>query len=123
MIEKLQRIARVIQIFRLPSISVGLISLVSIVAIIFISDSHEGDRLLIPSLVSLLWAMSTYAFIVTFRSVPQKANQTTRFFFKLIQNIKRGWYWFISLVFLATSVTVIVLTIRMVSIWSRDYGG
>lgn len=123
MIDKLQRFAQAIQWLRLPSLSLGLISLVLILAIIFISTSHEGDRLLIPSFVSLLWAMSTYAFIVTFRSVPEKASKVSSFFSKLKQNIKRGWYWFISVVFLATSVTVILLTIRMVSIWSRDYAG
>jgi len=123
MINKLQRIAKAIQMLRLPSISVGLISLASIVVIIFISESHEGDRFIIPSFVGLLWAMSTYAFIVTFRSVPEKASKTMTFFSKLKHNISRGWYWFISIVFLGTSVAVIFLTYRMVSIWLRDYGG
>ena len=123
MINKLQRIAQAIQILRLPSISVGLISLASIVVIIFISESHEGDRFIIPSLVGLLWAMSTYSFIVTFRSVPEKASKKMRFFRKLKHNINRGWYWFISVVFLGATVAVILVTYRMVSIWLRDYNG
>ena len=123
MINKLQRIAQAIQMLRLPSISVGLISLVSMVVIIFVSESNEGDRFIIPSFVGLLWAMSTYAFIVTFRAVPEKAGKTLRFFSKLKHNIYRGWYWFISVVFLGTTVVVILLTYRMVSIWLRDYGG
>ena len=123
MINKLQRIAQAIQMLRLPSISVGLISLASMVVIIFISESTEGDRFIIPCFVGLLWAMSTYSFIVTFRSVPEKASKTLRFFSKLKHNIYRGWYWFISVVFLGTTVAVILLTYRMVSIWLRDYGG
>ena len=123
MINKLQRIAQAIQMLRLPSISVGLISLASMVVIIFISESHGGDRFIIPSFVGLLWALSTYSFIVTFRAVPEKAIETLGFFSKLKHNIYRGWYWFISVVFLGSTVAVILLTYRMVSIWLRDYGG
>ena len=123
MIDKLQGIAQAIQILRLPSIAVGLISLASMVAIIFISKSHESDLFLIPSIVGLLWAISTYSFIVTFRSVPKKANKSLKFFSKLKRNINRGWYWFIGVVFLGTTVAVMFVTFRMVSIWLGSYGG
>ena len=116
MIDKLQRIAQAIQILRLPSIAVGLISLASMVMIMFISNSHESDRFLIPSIVGLLWAISTYSFIVTFRSVPEKANKSLKFFSKLKRIINRGWYWFIGLVFLGTTMAVMFVTYRMVSI-------
>ena len=123
MIDKLQRIAHAIQILRLPSIAVGLISLASMVVIMIISKSHESDRFLIPSIVSLLWAISTYSFIVTFRSVPEKANKSLKFFSKLKLIINRGWYWFIGVVFLGTTVAVMFVTYRMVSIWLKDYVG
>ena len=123
MIDKLQGIAQAIQILRLPSIAVGLISLASMVAIIFISKSHDSDRFLIPSIVSLFWAISTYSFIVTFRSVPKKANKPLNFFSQLKRNINRGWYWFIGVVFLGTTVAVMFVTFRMVSIWLGSYGG
>lgn len=123
MIEKLQRIAQALQMLRLPSIFAGFVSLASIVVIIFISKSHEGDRFIIPSFVGLLWAISTYSFIVIFRSVPEKARKNLRFFSKLKHNIHRGWYWFISVVFLGTTVAVTFTTFRMVSIWLRDYAG
>jgi len=123
MIDKLQRFAQAIQMFRRPSMAVGLLSLASIVVIIFVSESHEEDRFLIPSFVGLIWAVSTYAFIVTFRSVPEKASETLRFFSRLKRNINRGWYWLISAVFLAATMAVILVTYRIVSIWLRDYSG
>ena len=123
MINKLQGIAQAIQILRLPSIAVGLISLALMVVIMFTSKSPESYRFLIPSVVGLLWAISTYSFIVTFRSVPEKANKSSKFFSKLKRNINRGWYWFIGVVFLGTTVAVMFVTYRMVSIWLRDYGG
>lgn len=122
MIDTLQKIAQTIKFLRLPSIAAGLLSLASIVVIIFTSESHEGDRFLIPSIVGLLWSMSTYSFIVTFQSVPEKASKTIKFFNRLKRNIHRGWYWFIGIVFLGTTLTVILATYRVVSIWMRDYG-
>jgi len=123
MIDKLQRIAQTIQIFRLPAIAVGLFCLATMAVIILNSNSHDGDRFLVPSFVGVLWAMSTYSFIVTFRSVPEKAAKTLRFFTKLKRNLYRGWYWFISVVFLGTTVAAIYLTNSLVAMWLRDYGG
>ncbi len=67
--------------------------------------------------------MSAHAFIVTFRSVPDKANDTMMFFTKLKHNFLRTWYWLISVAFLATTVAAIMVTNSMISIWLRDYGG
>ncbi len=123
MIDKLQRIAQAIQFLRLPSIMVGIICLASMVVIIFSSSSHQSDRFLIPCIVGLLWAISNYFFIVTFRSVPEKTNKSLKFFSKIKRNINRGWYYFIGVVFLGTTVAVMLVTYRMISIWLRDYGG
>lgn len=123
MIDKLQRIAQAIQILRLPTIAVGLITLASIVVIIFTSKSHDGDRFLIPSIVGLLWAMSTFSFIKVFRSVPEKASEESSLFSKLKRNINRGLHWLIGVVFLGSTVFVIFVTYRLVSIWIKDLGG
>lgn len=123
MIDKLQRIAQAIQILRLPTIAVGLITLASIVVIIFTSKSHDGDRFLIPSIVGLLWAMSTFSFIKVFRSVPEKASEESSLFSKLKRNINRGMHWLIGVVFLGSTVFVIFVTYRLVSIWIKDLGG
>ena len=123
MLDKLQRIAQAIQFFRLPSLGIGFICLGSLVAIIFTSTSQEGDRFLLPSFVGLIWGMSTHSFIVTFRSVPEKASSTLGSFGKLRRNIVRGWYWCISVVFLGATAGAIFVTYRMVSFWVRDYSG
>ncbi len=123
MIDTLQRIAYTIRMLRLPSILAGLVSLASLAVSIFIMSPHHGDRLIIPSLVGLIWAMSTYAFIVTFRSVPQRPGSASGIFSRLKLRIERGWYWFISVILLGTTVVAIGLTCRMVSIWLRAYSG
>ncbi len=121
MIDKLQRISQTIQFLRLPAIAVGMFCLATTVVIILNTNSTDGDRFLIPSFVGLLWAMSTYTFIVTFRSVPKKADNSLSFFGKLKRHLHRGWYWVISMVFLGTTVTAIYFTNSMISIWLRDY--
>ncbi|BBO67428.1 hypothetical protein DSCA_13580 [Desulfosarcina alkanivorans] len=123
MIDRLHGIARAVRMLRLPSIVVGWLSLASLVVTIFILAPHQGDRFIIPGLVGLLWAVSTYAFIVTFATVPAKPGRAPGIFSRLKQKIQRGWYWLISVIFLITTVIVIGLTVRMVSIWLREYGG
>jgi len=121
MIDKFQRISQSIQRLRLPAIAVGFFCLVTTIAIILNSNSHIGDRFLIPSFVGVVWAMSTYTFIVTFQSVPEKASNRLSIFGRLKRHLHRGWYWVISMVFLCTTLAAIYFTNSMISIWLRDY--
>ena len=90
MIDKLQKISQAIQYLRLPAIAVGLFCLVSTIVIILNSNSHVGDRFLIPSFVGVVWAMSTYTFIVTFQSVPEKADNSLSVIGKLKCHLHRS---------------------------------
>jgi hypothetical protein len=123
MIDTLKRMAQAIQVLRLPSLGVGLISLASLVVIVLFLTPGQGDRFIIPFSVSLLWGLSTYSFIVTFRDVPDKPNAPLRFISKLTHTLARLWYGLVSLFFLGATVVLLVVTIRMVTIWLRDHGG
>jgi hypothetical protein len=123
MLNKLQKIANAIHYLRLPSIAVGLFALISTVSIIFNSKSHADDFFLIPSLIALLWAMSSYFFIVTFRSVPDKPDMSLKFVARIKQNVSRAWYWLIGTVFLVTTLAAVAISSRMIYIWMKDYGG
>lgn len=123
MIDTLKRIAQAIHVLRLPSLGVGLISLTSLVAIVLFFSAGQGDRFIIPFSVSLLWGLSTYSFIVTFRAVPDKPSGSLSFFSKLKHTIARLWYGLVSLFFIGATVALLVVTIRMVSIWLRSHGG
>ena len=121
MIDKLQKISQAIQHLRLPAIAVGFFCLATTIVIILNSNSHVGDRFLIPSFVGVIWAMSTYTFIVTFQSVPEKADNRLSVIGKLKRHLHRGWYWVISMVFLGTTLAAIYFTNSMISIWLRNY--
>ena len=123
MIDTLKRMAQAIQVLRLPSLGVGLISLGSLVVIVLFLTAGQGDRFIIPFSVSLLWGLSTYSFIVTFRAVPDKPNAPLKFFSNLKHTITRVWYGLVGVFFLGATAAMLVVTIRMVLIWLRDYGG
>lgn len=116
------RFANAIQIVRIPSLVFGLICFVSIASVVFMSRSHEEDQFLLPAVVGLLWAISTYAFITTFRIVPEKSDKTWKITNRLKRNIYRGWYWLVSFTFVGITVIIIFMTGRMVTIWLKEFG-
>lgn len=123
MIDYFKRVAQAIQMLRLPSLWVGLISLASLVVMVLFGPSDKGSLLIIPCIVGWLWGMSAYAFIVTFRAVPEKPTAPLKFFGKLKHAMTRTWYGLISVIVLGATLAMIVITVRMISIWFRDYGG
>jgi hypothetical protein len=122
-LDKFYRLANAIQIARIPLLVFGLICFVSIATIVFMSRSHEQDQFLLPGVVGLLWAMSTYAFIATFRIVPEKSDKTWKFTNRLKRNIHRGWYWLVSFTFVGITAIIIFLTTRMLTIWLKEFAG
>jgi len=121
MIDKLGKIAQALQVLRLPAVVVGLASLIAMTVIIFTSKSHGEDVFLIPSVVGVLWAITTYSLVVGFSSVPQKAEQSWKFLRRVKRKFARAWYGLLAIVFLGTSIVAVSVTYRMISIWIRDY--
>ena len=122
LLDTLNRFANAIQIVRIPSLVFGLICFVSIASVVFMSRSHEEDQFLLPAVVGLLWAISTYAFITTFRIVPEKSDKTWKITKRLKRNIHRGWYWLVSFTFVGITVVIIFMTGRMGTIWLKEFG-
>ena len=121
MIDRFQKIARKLRLLRLPALAVGFLGLAVIVTTIFMSQSREGDRFLVPAVVALLWAMSTYAFVETFQSVPAPVSGTMSWFARLGRRLRRIWYWLIALVFVSASMAAVVVAFRMLVVWWRNY--
>lgn len=121
MIDRFQRIASAIQILKIPSVAIGLVAFSLVAMTIFTSKSHESDHFLIPGIVCCLWAVNTYLFITIFRTIPAKADDSLRFFARLKRRLNRGWHWFVAIMFVATSLSALVVSYRMISIWLSDY--
>jgi len=122
MIDRFRNIAHSVSWLRTPSILIGVTCLIGFVYIVLTSTSHEGDTLLIPSIVGFIWATTTAALLSTFANVPPIPDPKYSFFRRVWIRVIRGWYWAIGLLFIATSFAALILTYRMISIWVSDYG-
>ena len=120
MIDSFRRIAQRARILRVPSIVVALACLTSILVILLTSGSREEDRILMPSFVGLLWSVSLYSFIESFRSVPERLTEKQGLLSGLKGRIRRAWYWTKGLVLLISTAVALVVTSRMVSIWLAE---
>jgi fatty acid desaturase len=123
MIDILTHIAKALQFLRLPAVAIGLLCLAIMTTIIIRSNSHEGDLYLIPSVVGILWSVTTYGFLVNFHSVPHKADRSWRFFRRLKRNIARAGYWLMGVLFIGTTLGALLVSYRLIRIWLKDYGG
>ena len=89
-------------------------------AIILVSARSDAfERFLTPSFVGFVWAATTYSFITTFCTIPEKAEKSQRLIGKIKHKISRAWYWFLAVVFLGTTVAALVFTGRIISIWLK----
>ncbi len=83
----------------------------------------EGaERYLIPSVVGLLWSLSAYAFIATFRFVPRPAASGESRLARLRRRLRRAWFWLLALVCAGSTVAVILVSFRLASIWWQRSG-
>lgn len=122
MIDKLKKIADAVQFLRLPSVALGLMSLIAITTIIFGSNSKEWDFFAIPSVVGLVWSMTTYSFLSYFPTVPEKSDHSWSFIKRMKRRILRAGYWIMGVLFIVTTIGAIFVSFRMINIWVRDYG-
>ena len=87
MIDHLQRLAQRIQSLRLPSAVLGAAGLATLVVAVLILEPDQGDPYIIPGFIGMLWGMSTYSFIVAFRSAPGKNSNPVGVFRKLVHRL------------------------------------
>jgi len=118
-VDKLHRTAQAVGFLRLPFVVAGLACLAFIVASLFFSEFHAAERFMIPAFIGLLWAVSAYSFIETFRSVPEKAKDGLSLLARIGRRIHRAWYGFISAVFFAATAASLWISYRMLSAWLR----
>ena len=122
MIDRLQAVAMRIHLLRFVAIGTGLFCLVAVTFIVFSPPSHEGDRYLIPGIVGLLWSISACNFVVIFHSVPDKVAKSEKLWKRIKRRAWRGWYWLMALIFFGTTLAVVSVSFRLLSVWMQDYG-
>ena len=121
MIDGLRSIALSARRLAAPALAIALLCLVYVIFVAFTSTSAEDDKYLFPSILGFMWMLSFYAFVETFRYVPQRSHANLGFLARVKQRLSRFWYWVIGLVFLASSAAVVVFTLRVLMVWFRSY--
>lgn len=122
MIDRLMTIAQSAKRLAAPSLAISLLCFVYATFIAFTSTSVEDDEYLFPSILGFIWMLSFYAFIETFKNVPQRPEANLGFFARAKRKLIRFWYWIIGLTLLASSAAAVMFTIRALAIWVRNYG-
>jgi hypothetical protein len=95
---------------------------VALLYIVITSNTHRGDLFLVPAIIGLLWSLSGYAFILNFRSVPCWSEEARGLFKRLKLRLLRFWYWLLASLFLATTLALLLISIRLIRVWMQDYG-
>ena len=122
-LEGLQSYANKFRLLKPFALIILVVSLAAAVIIIIKSHSHQDDLFLIPSLLGLVWALNCLGLLYTFPEIPRKSKKEDRFLLKLKLKLKRLWYWILGLLFIFTSIALLIISIRLMGIWFRDYIG
>lgn len=120
LLNTIQCSAAALQWLKKPALVLALLFLLAISYIVFTSQSHEGDRYLVPCIIGLLWSLSAFAFITNFCSVPPPAEADAPFFSRIKQRLHRFWYGLLAFLFLAATVAVMVVSYRLLTVWLRS---
>ena len=122
MIDRLRSVAQSAKGLAAPSLAIALLCFAYATYIAFTSTSVEDDKYLFPSILGFIWMLSFYAFVETFKYVPQRSDTTQGLLARAKRKLSRFWYWVIGLIFIGSSAAVAVLTVRVLVIWFRNYG-
>ena len=122
MLEKFHRVALGSQFLIVPAVLLGLVFLAMVLYAIFSGQTSEESPFMMPGLIGFLWTLVTYAFLVTFRVIPEPASNNHKLLQRFFSNLRRGWYWLLAWFCIGTTVLVVVLTYRMLALWISRSG-
>ena len=117
MIVRLQRIATFLIRFRLLIFVLAGASLVMLMLSILENPWLQGDALLIPSILSLCWALMLYSVSELFVEVPPIPTKEGGFWSRFLIRIKRALRWLIGFLAIATAGALLALGYQLLRTW------
>lgn len=120
MLDQLQHIARRIQPAR-PAL-IGLAALATLTAGIglFAFAGKEGDSLLMPGLILLLWAVTGLIFIDVFAHVPHPPEPTWHPMRRRMRTLWRGLHWLLAAGFVLLSLMAVDVSLHIADVWLEE---
>lgn len=121
MLEILNRLANGLLPARNFFLGLAFIGLLAFVGGLLMEGRGEQGIVVIPSLILSFWGFSVFLLIRNFAFIPGRAHSQDGFFRRTWQGGKRAWYWLVGLLFLVTSLAVAWQTIRLMTVWIRNF--
>ena len=118
-LERLQKIAR----FLNPLKWLSLFGFAIFVITFIFSIIGTGlDRYVIPSVIGGMWTMLGFAFITGFQVIPDHAPPDGSITERMTAQMARAAYWLLAVLTGAASLGALLLTFRLLVIWSTGNG-
>jgi len=89
--------------------------------VVLIENGADKEAYVIPCIVGVLWSLVCLLLLSTFPHVPPKPDMQQRFHKRLEIRLVRGFYYIVSLIFVALSATAVLLTFRLLNVWRADF--
>ena len=118
-LERLQKIAR----FLNPLKWLSLFGFAIFVITFIFSIIGAGlDRYIIPSVIGGMWTMLLFAFTTGFQVIPDHAPPDGSITERMTAQMARAAYWLLAVLTGAASLGALLLTFRLLIIWSTGNG-
>ena len=104
---------------------VNLLLVTSLLTFLFITFTDysiaSDDTYLIPSLSLVIWSLLACSFLYTFPFVPDNPGKEVNFLKRFKIKLLRAYYYVILLIALIASIGGLILSLRIIGIWLRNY--
>jgi len=117
LIDRLGRIAVIVQRGRWLWIALALAAAVLIAASVVENPWLEDDRWLMPGIVALCWPLTLLSFGRLFDSVPPAATDNMSWRGRLSRRLHRGMLWLLGLAMIGLTLAVLLLTWQLLRVW------
>lgn len=120
MIERLQRIARIIQKLRWILFPLAVASAAVVLASLVSNPWLADDRWLMPGVVALCWSLTLVSFGRLFESVPPAGSRGMSWFNRLRRSFHRGVLWLLGLLMIGLTGAVLLLSWQLLRVWAMS---
>ena len=121
MLETLNRIARWLLPLRMLFLGLAIFGFMLLIVSLFAEEGGQQGLFAIPAMTLFLWALSVFVFILNFAVIPQRNEGESGMIRRGMQRLQRAWYWLVGLFFLVTTLVLLYVTTRILTIWLRDF--
>ncbi|MES9962414.1 MAG: hypothetical protein ABW116_02645 [Candidatus Sedimenticola sp. 20ELBAFRAG] len=120
-LDRLNRLAKRAAPFQGTALIFSLTSLLAITASLLLLEPGESDYYLYPLIIIFLWFLSIYALVDCFKEIPSHPREQKGLLNKLKSTAARCWSWLVGVVFIMTTLGVMMLSWKLINLWIKNY--